>query len=347
MERNDIQKLIDDSIAEVVSYSTKKLGDTPNDALQLTPKKYVDAQTSILSSILSDQISSTISGIAIDQISSIMPADETIGAFKPVRATKSATLVYMASSGTGLDNGVFGGSAAGGIDQIGVRFNIPTGGGEVTSIPLTIQSVGSPVDAYLVQIEGESGIVPDGGNLGHTSSIASATISSVYTSTPFTFSTGRLILPGGDYWAVLIRTGSRDSVNYVNFRTSGSFQAAPPIGNGSFGMRINGTWSTFRVGIPAPSATVARIGGNPGAILMADSSTVYSSNVIGITTSSVVAGLSTSVVMFGLTDGLSGLSTGDTYYLNGNDLATTPGTVVEKVGSATTTTKFLVNPDIQ
>ena len=39
---DEIQKGIDESIAKAMQFSTKKYGDTPTDALQLTPKKYVD-----------------------------------------------------------------------------------------------------------------------------------------------------------------------------------------------------------------------------------------------------------------------------------------------------------------
>lgn len=43
---------IDGKIADVVSYTTRKLGDTPTDDLQLTPKKYVTGQiSSVISSV--------------------------------------------------------------------------------------------------------------------------------------------------------------------------------------------------------------------------------------------------------------------------------------------------------
>lgn len=40
MDKQDIQRLIDSRL----QYSTRKVGDTPTDALQLVPKKYVDAR---------------------------------------------------------------------------------------------------------------------------------------------------------------------------------------------------------------------------------------------------------------------------------------------------------------
>lgn len=39
--RDDVQKMIDDSLKKALAFQTKKYGDTPTDALQLTPKKYV------------------------------------------------------------------------------------------------------------------------------------------------------------------------------------------------------------------------------------------------------------------------------------------------------------------
>lgn len=47
----EVKKYVDDSIDEADRFSTAKFGDTPTDAQQLTPKKYVDGQiTSIISS---------------------------------------------------------------------------------------------------------------------------------------------------------------------------------------------------------------------------------------------------------------------------------------------------------
>lgn len=43
MEDAQINKLIDDKIAKAMAFATKKYGDTPTDALQLTPKKYVSS----------------------------------------------------------------------------------------------------------------------------------------------------------------------------------------------------------------------------------------------------------------------------------------------------------------
>lgn len=45
MDENDVRKIVDE---ELRSSFSKKIGDTPTDALQLTPKKYVDAQASVL-----------------------------------------------------------------------------------------------------------------------------------------------------------------------------------------------------------------------------------------------------------------------------------------------------------
>lgn len=43
MTPDEITALIDSKIQEALAFSANKLGDTPTDALQLTPKKYVDA----------------------------------------------------------------------------------------------------------------------------------------------------------------------------------------------------------------------------------------------------------------------------------------------------------------
>lgn len=45
MQKEEIQKLIDDSLKETMLFSTTKYGDTPTDALQLANRKYVDSRT--------------------------------------------------------------------------------------------------------------------------------------------------------------------------------------------------------------------------------------------------------------------------------------------------------------
>lgn len=43
-DKLNIQKMIDVSVAKSMEYQTRKRGDTPTDALHLTPKKYVDSR---------------------------------------------------------------------------------------------------------------------------------------------------------------------------------------------------------------------------------------------------------------------------------------------------------------
>lgn len=43
MEPQQVQKMIDESIQKALSFAAKKYGDTPTDALQLVPKKYVSS----------------------------------------------------------------------------------------------------------------------------------------------------------------------------------------------------------------------------------------------------------------------------------------------------------------
>lgn len=44
MTQDEIQKMIDESIASELAFSKKKIGDTPTDALQLVNKKYIDGR---------------------------------------------------------------------------------------------------------------------------------------------------------------------------------------------------------------------------------------------------------------------------------------------------------------
>lgn len=45
MDEDTINKMIDEKIEKALAFATKKYGDTPTDALQLTPKQYVDGLT--------------------------------------------------------------------------------------------------------------------------------------------------------------------------------------------------------------------------------------------------------------------------------------------------------------
>lgn len=42
MDEEQVKKMIDESVKKATAFSTVKYGDTPTDALQLVPKKYVD-----------------------------------------------------------------------------------------------------------------------------------------------------------------------------------------------------------------------------------------------------------------------------------------------------------------
>ncbi len=60
MTPEEIQKQIDDSISKAMAFGVKKYGDTPTDALQLTPKGYVSDQISSIISVISSVASSSI-----------------------------------------------------------------------------------------------------------------------------------------------------------------------------------------------------------------------------------------------------------------------------------------------
>lgn len=54
MQKEEVQKLIDDSLKETMLFSTAKYGDTPTDALQLANKKYVDSVVSPCGAVASN-----------------------------------------------------------------------------------------------------------------------------------------------------------------------------------------------------------------------------------------------------------------------------------------------------
>lgn len=46
-EQKYVQRMIDEAIIKAIGFSTRKLGDTPSDAYQLTPQRYVDMHGSV------------------------------------------------------------------------------------------------------------------------------------------------------------------------------------------------------------------------------------------------------------------------------------------------------------
>ena len=42
-EKREVQEMIDSALLKALDFSVRKKGDTPTDAYQLTPQKYVDA----------------------------------------------------------------------------------------------------------------------------------------------------------------------------------------------------------------------------------------------------------------------------------------------------------------
>lgn len=83
----DVEKLIDEKITEAMSFSVSKYGDTPTDALQLTPKKYVDGRSGVTSIGITPGASISVSGSPITSSGNITVAF----ARRVVTVTQSAT----------------------------------------------------------------------------------------------------------------------------------------------------------------------------------------------------------------------------------------------------------------
>ncbi len=117
MEENNIQKQIDESIDKVTAFYYKKIGDTPTDAFQLTPKKYVD-------SVLSAGLSSLASLIPTVNASLIAYSSYSVaGVWTKPSVSSDSSLVYVQLFGGGGGGGggaaVIGGGGGGGgfVDQ--------------------------------------------------------------------------------------------------------------------------------------------------------------------------------------------------------------------------------------
>lgn len=93
LDENDKQEIkteIDDAVAKGASFQTRKLGDTPTDDNQLTPKGWVDLQiTSVYSAVAS--VSSTIPSVAVTNI--FGDGSDGAGVFDGSSSVNGATLV--------------------------------------------------------------------------------------------------------------------------------------------------------------------------------------------------------------------------------------------------------------
>lgn len=140
---DDSKKYTDGEIAKIVAFPYKKIGDTPTDAIQLTPKKYVDGIASALSASITGLISSVSSvsfnffgdgsdgPVAVSSGSTLLARDMY---YTTLNVSSTATIrtnnyrIYvkniltLSGSGTISNNGFAGGapgSVAGGIGGTG------------------------------------------------------------------------------------------------------------------------------------------------------------------------------------------------------------------------------------
>lgn len=95
---SETKKYVDDTFGEVTKFSTRKLGDTPTDVQQLTPKGYVDQQDASIISVISSVVSS-ITGSTVTPVNGLVFGDSSDGVatFDGTNAYPFASIVLASS----------------------------------------------------------------------------------------------------------------------------------------------------------------------------------------------------------------------------------------------------------
>lgn len=99
--------------------------------------------------------------------------------------------------------------------------------GDVTSVDVYLDKVGSPTDSLTVAIQSNAGTVPDDVDLASAS-----VLSSVISTTPayYSFNVPVSLTAGTTYWVVVRRVGALDLSNYVRWAANSADQLPNPAG---------------------------------------------------------------------------------------------------------------------
>lgn len=163
----------------------------------------------------------------------ILPASAVAGWTAPSQFTYGPLFIL---SGTALNEWLYGGTA-GSVEpnqQLAQGFHIWSSV-SVNSINLKLSRVGTPLDNLVVDIVSSLG----GTALGTSTPVVASTVSTVPTSTAFSFAVSVSLDPG-DYFLVLRRTGLRDTANYILWSGGNS---GDNFGDGAPWSRDSLTWT--------------------------------------------------------------------------------------------------------
>lgn len=327
MEQNDIQNLIDNSISQVTDFSYRKIGDTPTDMKQLTPKGYVDkAIASVTSSIPTSSPTSSVLSV------SAFVAGENLAQGDAVAIGSGNGYLILSQTFKAQTNSfsttrwlsqMFTTSA----DAISIQktdLNMVSGGGILT------------LD-LLVSIRADSAGVPTGADLGSIN--VNTTISNAGDNiVTFTFSSPIVVTASTPYHIVLRVGASGGSPMTWYGDTSGT--------GGNVSTNSGSTWGSDN----SPKwCKVYEINALAG-LLYKTSATVTSdkvTNFIGFTQSSILSSVAGAVTIDGVAQVPSVISAGTTYFLSNTSgqISSVTGTVNKKIGLGLSGSSLLIKHD--
>src|SRR3990167_6378868 len=104
--RAEVQKMVDDALRLSADISTRKLGDTPTDDKQLTPKGYVDTGDTNVTNSVTSTLAASILAVSADASASIVSLESSV-------ATLTSSVIGLTTSVAAISFNVFGNGSDG------------------------------------------------------------------------------------------------------------------------------------------------------------------------------------------------------------------------------------------
>lgn len=337
-QRKETENIVREAIHVV--FTEKRIGDTPTDARQLTPKKYVDNETSSIVSALDTEVASVIS--AVDgipsqgtQFSSIFTAGETISSLDAVvMGFAGSSITTMSSVDSAISRNLTSDNVPDGQDLWGHTFSI----GERYLNKVVLPLAGGPGTwTFTLGVETRSGDLPSNSIIAITSSVFSAGTNLNFNQ-EFIFDPPALLGAGSYAFAISADNTSPFSTWYYT-NSSGT------SGN-RLVQKIDGVWSSTAGGVDRAGYWMYTSASQAGSVFQTDTSKDNSlaNNYIGFSKDGGTNGGTTEVAVGGIVDGFTGLEAGTIYYLSdtAGEISSVAGTQERKAGIALTDTKLLI-----
>lgn len=327
-----LQNQIDDSIGKVTDFSYRKIGDTPTDMKQLTPKGYVDKQISSVYSAIPLPTSSSILSI------SNLVAGENLASGDAVAIGSGVGYLLDSHTVNNTSNNMTGTNPN--AVWYAQLFTTSPDAISIDRIDVLVESTSGTISNYLstVSIRANNTGQPTGGDLGVTTNtvvLPSATPVLI----PHYFSSPVTISPSTIYHLVIRNVGNVSNI-VVLYDNTGA------INNINRSTNSGSSWSLNAGNLYSSIYEINALSG----LLYKTNASVMSdkvNNFIGFAQSSILSSITGAVTIDGIATVPSIISTGVTYYVSNTNgvIASVAGTISKKVGLSVTGSSLLIKND--